>query len=180
MQDEVLLEEIVPDEADTENIEEPPITLQNEVIDEDIVQVAFGSNEIEVLSTAAQKVYPVQDEVRDEEEHDEVDEDETVDFENETEEEANSDAATPTQDESRQFSKSNVVTSQEHCSGGKADHSASLDDYFQQRVDQICNYFALQRNQDVAAIFYRLKECLGLGGDFTYLDIVQVFLFYWL
>ena len=42
------------------------------------------------------------------------------------------------------------------------------------RVEQICYVFTLQHNQEVAAVFHELKECLELQGDFSFLDIVLV------
>jgi len=42
------------------------------------------------------------------------------------------------------------------------------------RTEQICRYFTLKHNQDVATVFYDLKESLKLQGNFSYLDIVLV------
>ena len=44
----------------------------------------------------------------------------------------------------------------------------------EERAEQICYFFTLQHNQDIATIFFDLKECLKLQGDFSYLDIVLV------
>ena len=44
----------------------------------------------------------------------------------------------------------------------------------ERRSDQISNFFALKRNQNVADAFVDLKKYLKLDGDFSYIEIMQV------
>ena len=48
------------------------------------------------------------------------------------------------------------------------------DALIKKRAEQIFYFFTMKHNQDVAAVFHKLKECLMLKGDFFFLDIVLV------